>query len=83
MGQGIGWSQRRKSQRGGDGLLPLAGVAQGPDKAVVSLVMRRICHDGCAESLRRFSGATGGQQVNSALGESFGMGCVGLGHGSL
>ena len=67
--QRVGRGERCESQRGGDGLLQAAGVAQSADEAVMGLVIGRVGCDGCAKGLGRLSRRAGGEQVEAALGE--------------
>jgi hypothetical protein len=85
VSQGIGGSESNESQGGGDGLIELAGIAQGANETVVRfsdcLDIFWIGGDGGAKGLCRFSGIAGSEQVKATLGERFGAGSVGRGHG--
>jgi len=85
VSQGIARGEGGQGQGGGDGLVELTGIAQGANEPVVRLGVRLnipcIGGDGGAIGLDRFSGLAGGEQVKATLGERFGGGSFGRGHG--
>jgi hypothetical protein len=85
VSQGIGGSEGSERKGGSDGLIELAGVAQGANETVVRfsdcLDIFWIGGDGGAKGLCRFSGIAGSEQIKATLGERFGAGSFGRGHG--
>jgi len=67
VGQGIRWGQGSERQGSADGLIELAGVAEGANETMVGLDIFFIGGDGGAKGLSGFGGMTVGEQVKAAL----------------
>lgn len=63
VGEGVLGSERGERECGADGLLEMAGVAEGADETVVGLVVVEVGGDGGAEGAGGFVGTAGGEQV--------------------
>jgi hypothetical protein len=56
-----------KGQGGGDGLVELAGVAQGANEAVMGFNVGWVCGDGGSIELGRFRRLAGSEKIESAV----------------
>jgi hypothetical protein len=65
-----------ESHGGGDGLVDLAGVAQGSNQAVMGFNVVWVRGDGGSEGMDCFLRLIGGEKVESMLGERVGGGRV-------
>jgi hypothetical protein len=83
VGQGVGRRERNEGQGRTDGLLKVAGVAEGADQAVMGFSVRRVGGDGGAKGAGSAGWLAGCKQFNATLGERIGGGVVGWGHGCL
>lgn len=69
VGEGIGWGEGSERQGRADGLVELAGIAEGANETVVGFDILRVGGDGGAKGLRGISGIAGGELVKAMLGE--------------
>jgi hypothetical protein len=81
VSEGIGRGEGSESQGCADGLVELAGVPEGANETVVGLDIFCVSGDGGAKIPCGFIGRACGEQVKATLGELFGGGSFGLGHG--
>ena len=87
MSKRIARGQCRKRHCGADGLVELAGVAQGANEPMVRFIVRIVSHfsggDGCAKKPGCFSRCSGCEQFERVLGQGLGSSRIGCGHGCL
>lgn len=77
VGQRVVGSEDGESHGRGDGLVELAGIAQSANQAVMGFNVGWVGGDGGAKRLRCLKGGSGGELVESALGERVGGGRIG------
>lgn len=81
VGERVQGRERGEGDRGGEGLIELAGVAEGADKAMMRFDARGVGGDGTSEGKDGLAGCSLGKEIEAALRE---CGCareIVFGHG--